>query len=119
MAKSIKVDQITAMQYKILEYLYVSQPVTPSNISECLHISMPNTSRELKKLQEGKLIERVADIEDRRKQYIRLSDNGQLLMNTSFSAIEQQFLERIEHISSADLEEVQRALMLLQTKVFY
>lgn len=118
LTRDVKEDAITSVQYKILEYLKVSQPVTPSDISECLHISMPNTSRELKKLQEKRLIEKRNNMDDRRKQYICLSNEGDMMMNKAFATIETRFFNRIQHASKEDLEEIEYALDILQRKVF-
>ncbi|WP_349654930.1 SMC-Scp complex subunit ScpB [Neobacillus sp. 114] len=77
--QNAKSDSITQVQYNILEYITVNQPVTLSDISDCQHISMPNTSREVKKLSEKNLIEKISDTLDRRKQYIRLSKDGEII----------------------------------------
>jgi MarR family transcriptional regulator, teicoplanin-associated locus regulator len=119
MTKDVKTDSITPVQYSILEYLAVSQPVTLSQISDCQHMSMPNTSRELKKLSEKNLCEKFAVSEDRRKQFIRLSPEGEAMMNQAFNSIEIRFLQRIKDASEEELEEIDRALDVLQSKVFY
>lgn len=119
MTKDVKLDAITPVQYKILEYIAVSQPVTLSEISDCMHMSMPNTSRELRKLSEKQLCEKIADDEDRRKQFIRLSPIGEAMMNEAFQGIGSRFAKRIEHISEDELKEIEHALDLLQRKVFY
>lgn len=118
-AKDVKSDAITPVQYSILEYLAVSQPVTLSQISECQHMSMPNTSRELKKLSEKNLCEKFGVAEDRRKQYIRLSKDGQAMMNEAFTSIAAHFQNRIKEASDEELEEIERALDILHTKLFY
>lgn len=118
LTKDIKPDDITPVQYSILEYIAVSQPVTLSQISDCKNISMPNTSRELKKLTEKNLCEKFDVAEDRRKQMIRLSDAGQAMMNGAFERIGERFLGRIKDSSTEELEEINRALDVLQSKVF-
>ena len=119
LTKNAKSDSISQVQYNILEYISVSQPVTPSEINDCQNMSMPNTSRELSKLSRKKLIEKINDTEDRRKQYIRLSDDGEAMMNEAFATIESRFLNRIENASQEDLEDMERAIDILQTKLFY
>ncbi|AMQ05697.1 MULTISPECIES: MarR family winged helix-turn-helix transcriptional regulator [Sporosarcina] len=119
LTKNTKSDSVTPVQYNILEYIAVSQPVTPSEISDCQHISMPNTSRELKKLSEKNLIEKSSDTEDRRKQYIRLSEDGETMMNESFACVEFRFLDRIQNASNEDLDAINQALDILQKKLFY
>ncbi|MEK4760661.1 MarR family transcriptional regulator [Viridibacillus sp. FSL E2-0187] len=120
LTKDAKSDSITPVQYNILESITVStEPVTPSEISDCLHLSMPNTSRELKKLIEKNLIEKVSDTKDRRKQYILLSKEGEAMMNETFKLVESRFLNRIKHASEENLEDINRALDVLQSKLFY
>ncbi|QED49874.1 MarR family winged helix-turn-helix transcriptional regulator [Cytobacillus dafuensis] len=119
LTQNAKSDSITQVQYNILEHITVSQPVTPSEISDCQYMSMPNTSRELRKLSEKGLIEKINDTEDRRKQYIRLSNDGETMMNEAFASIEARFLNRIQNASKEDLEDIERALDILQTKLFY
>lgn len=119
MTRDVRSEDITPLQYKMLEYIAISQPVTLSEISECMHISMPNTSRELRKLNEKQLCDKLTDKEDRRKQYIRLSEQGEMMMNEAFGRVESLFAERIAHVSEEELQEIERALDLLHSKVFY
>lgn len=119
LTQNAKSDSITPIQYNILEYVTVSQSVTPSEISDCLHMSMPNTSRELRKLIEKGLIEKIGDTVDRRKHYIRLSNEGETMMKEAFATIEYRFQARIQNASKEDLKEIDRALEILQTKLFF
>lgn len=119
MTKDIKSDAITPIQYSILEYLAVNQPVTLSEISDCQHMSLPNTSREIKKLCDKQLCEKFASAEDRRMQYIRLSEEGETMMNDAFKRIEARFLHRIQNASDEELEQIDHALDVLHSKVFY
>ncbi|WP_274308991.1 MarR family winged helix-turn-helix transcriptional regulator [Solibacillus daqui] len=119
LTKNAKPDSISQVQYNILEYIAVSQPVTPSEINDCQNMSMPNTSRELSKLNKKKLIEKINDSKDRRKQYIRLSHEGEAIMNEAFASIESHFLMRIQNASKEDLEDIERAIDTLQKKLFY
>ncbi|MDR6998946.1 MarR family transcriptional regulator [Neobacillus niacini] len=119
LTQNAKADSITPVQYNILEYITVSQPVSPSEISDCQHISLPNTSRELKKLEEKNLIKKFTDTEDRRKQYISLTKDGEKMMNEAFATIESRFLNRIENTSEEDLENINLALEILKEKLFY
>lgn len=117
--KDVKSEALTPLQYKILEYIAVSQPVTLSEISDCMQMSMPNTSRELKKLSEKGVCARITDPGDRRKQGITLSAAGEALMNESFQRIALRFEQRIQAITADERKEIERALDLLQQKVFY
>jgi len=118
LTQNVTVANITPLQYKILEYIKVSQPVTPTEISECQHMSLPNTSRELRKLQDQNLIEKWNDTEDRRKQYIRLSIEGDKMMEEAFACIEERFLQLIQHATQDDIKDIQHALSILEQKIF-
>jgi len=118
LTQNVTVANITPLQYKILEYIKVSQPVTPTEISECQHMSLPNTSRELRKLLDQNLIEKWNDTEDRRKQYIRLSIEGEKMMEAAFACIEERFLQLIQHATQEDIKDIQHALSILEQKVF-
>ena len=117
MTRDIPVGDLTPAQYKIMEYLMVSQPVTLSEISECIHMSMPNTSRELRKLTDKGLCEKVTDPQDRRKQLIRLSDQGSTLMEEIFRTVKERFAQRTAALSDAEKVQVEQALTLLRQKI--
>jgi MarR family transcriptional regulator, teicoplanin-associated locus regulator len=119
LTKDAKPNSISQVQYNILEFIAVSQPVTPSEINDCQNMSMSNTSRELSKLSEKKLIEKISDSKDRRKQFIRLSQDGEIVMKEAFAKIETRFQHRIRNASVEDLNEMERAIDFLQRKLFY
>ena len=118
MTKDVRPEAVTPVQYQILEYIAVSQPVTPSQISDCQHMSLPNTSREIKKLCEKRLCEKYADPEDRRKQYVRLTAEGKAMMAKVFQQIEARFRLRLQNAASQDLTDIGHAIDVLQSKVF-
>lgn len=117
--KDLKIDGVTPLQYGILQYIAISQPVTLSQISDCQHISMPNTSRELKKLYERGLCEKFEAPDDRRKQYIRLSPSGQAMMDEAFAHIRARLAERLRDATAEELADIERALGRLGSSVFY
>ncbi|MBB6672042.1 MarR family winged helix-turn-helix transcriptional regulator [Cohnella nanjingensis] len=117
--KDIRLDEITPLQYSMLEYIAVSQPVTLSDISDCLFMSMPNTSRELKKLSDKRLCEKLAVAGDRRKHAIRLSPQGQAMMDGVFGQMEARFMARTQDATPELLAEIEHALDVLQASVFY
>ncbi|MDN3017965.1 MarR family winged helix-turn-helix transcriptional regulator [Paenibacillus sp. BSR1-1] len=119
LTKNAKPDSISQVQYNILEFIAVNQPVTPSEINDCQNMSMSNTSRELSKLSEKKLIEKMIDSKDRRKQYVRLSQNGEVAMKEAFAVIETRFLNRIQNASKEDLIEIELAIDTLHKKLFH
>jgi len=118
LTRGVKSEDVTPVQYKILEYMIFSQPVTPSEIAECVDLSLPNTSRELRKLTEKGLCEKATDDADRRRQLFRLSADGQTMMGRVFAQAQQGFEQRIAGLTEKELQELEGALELLQKKVF-
>jgi len=119
LTKNSRPTDITAVQYSIMEYIYVNQSATLSEISDCLHISMPNTSREIKKLTEKGLLKKTENKEDRRKQSISCTIKGQKKLETVFAEIEANFHYRIKDMSDNELEKVQEAIELLEKRIFF
>lgn len=118
LTKDVRSEAVTQAQYKILEYISIKQPLTLSDISSCMHMSLPNTSRELRKLTEKGLCRKITDQEDRRKQLFRLSEAGEEMMGQAFQRIEERFAALIGGIGDRELEEIGQALKLLQERVF-
>ncbi|MEK0316796.1 MarR family winged helix-turn-helix transcriptional regulator [Cohnella sp. 56] len=118
MTKDMPMQGLTPLQYEIMEFLSVEQPITLSQISECKGISMPNTSREIKKLTELGLCEKIEDATDRRKQHIRLSAQGEARMAEAFAFMRSRFMDRIEGVADDELSEVSRSIERLQATIF-
>lgn len=118
MKKSLPLHGLTAQQYEIMEYLAIEQPLTPSRISECKGISLPNTSRELRKLIEKGLCEKYDDPTDRRKQYIRLSAAGEKYMAEAFAHLQTELWRLLEGTDSEELDRMSAAMAILQATVF-
>lgn len=116
--KGFSIEDITPAQYGILEFIAVSQPVTVSEISECKDMSMPNTSRELKKLSDKSLCLKYDAEEDKRKQYVRLAPKGEELMGNAFAHMEDWMGERIRGLPSEELEQLSQAMELLRSTIF-
>ncbi|MGM7682283.1 MarR family transcriptional regulator [Cytobacillus sp. Hm23] len=119
LSKDEKPQNITSVQYDMLVLIALKKRTSPSQISDCLHISMPNVSRELKKLGEHNLIKRSSDIEDRRKQYISLSREGEILIEEIYNRILIKFNNRIKNPSQKELEEIDGAVDVLQKYVYF
>ncbi|WP_168118718.1 MarR family transcriptional regulator [Paenibacillus sp. HB172176] len=118
LTRNMPMDGLTPLQYEILEYLSVQQPITLSELSECKGISMPNMSREIRKLTEKGLCEKIDDPEDRRKQHIRLSESGENRIAQSFAYMRELVMQRFEGMSEDELSSVSKAMEILGTTMF-
>lgn len=115
--KDMPMTDITPLQYEILEFLVVKPPQTLSQISECKGLSMPNASREIRRLTELGLCEKIEDATDRRKQYIRLSALGQERMGAAFAHMKRLFLERTEEVTDEEWARISEAIGVLAATV--
>ena len=118
LSKNIPIEYLTPAQYGILELVAFDQPVTLSEISDCRDMSMPNASRELKKLLDKELCIKYSAPEDRRKQYICLSPQGEQLMEGVLAHIGGQVSERLKGADGEQLRQISSAMELLQKTVF-
>ncbi|MCM2990815.1 MarR family transcriptional regulator [Bacillus safensis] len=114
----VKPLELTALQYLILEQLAVSEPLTPSEIADCQHMSLPNVSRELKKLHEKQFIDREEDRVDKRKHIIMLSDKGRACMNEAFQHIERMLIDSLSPSDTEQMDDIVQALRLLNQTIF-
>ena len=116
--KDVKPAEISQLQYKMLELLFLDGPLTPSKLNDCLHLTLLNTSRELAKLTEKGLIERTIDERDRRKQSLQLSAAGRNMMMKAFALVEERLAMKLEDVTREEYEALSNAMALLQAKVF-
>ncbi|KPN15953.1 transcriptional regulator [Bacillus australimaris] len=114
----VKPPELTTLQYLILEQLAVSEPLTPSEIADCQHMSLPNVSRELKKLYEKQFIDKEEDRDDKRKQVIMLSDKGRTCMNEAFQHIERMIIDSLSPSDIEQMDDIVQALRLLNQTIF-
>ncbi len=118
MVKEGKPDSVTPLQHSILNYLFFVEKVTASQIADCLSISLPNTSRELKKLFQKELLEKEVCVTDRRKFSLRLSKKVYKRQDLSFTKIEHGFWEQMGDLSIEEMKEMQLAMKVLSNKIF-
>ena len=114
----VKPSDLTTLQYLILEQLAVSEPLTPSQIADCQHMSLPNVSRELKKLLEKQFIDRQEDQDDKRKHVIMLSEKGRACMNEAFQHIESMLIGSLSPSDIEQMDDIVQALRLLNQTIF-
>jgi len=115
--EEIKPEGITSVQFTILQYLSDGQRITLSQISCCLGTSVPNTSREVKKLFEKSLIQKIPDEHDKRASLISLSPTGAELMNAAFTRLKKNIAVKYAHLESGEIDEVIMALALISEKL--
>lgn len=84
---------ITEQQWRVLRVLQEDGPMEPTRIAEQACLLLPSLTRILQKLDEKRLILRIKDPQDRRKQIVRITLRGTDLiaanLETSLEIMEQ------------------------------
>lgn len=111
--------ELTTIQYNIVEYLFFKEGVTLSDVSACMYLSMPNASREVRKLADKGYVVKRQDKEDKRKHTILLSDDGRQLMSETFAKICHKSDARYRDLSDTEKGELIQAMALLKEKLFF
>ena len=117
--KDARSNKITPQQHSILEYIFFNKAVTTSQVADCLNISLPNASRELKKLSGLEFTVKEANEKDRRKTTISLSEPGQNLMLRTFERIQKNFWEQAGQLSEDEMRSIMSSMNILEKKVFF
>ncbi len=118
LTKDARSNKVTPQQHSILEYVFFSNEVTTSQVADCLNISLPNASRELKKLFKLDLIVKESNAKDRRKTTISLSEPGQHLMLSTFERIQESFWKQAGVLSEDEMKSIVSSMDVLKKKVF-
>lgn len=117
-------DETTPIQYKIIEYLYfkemsgASTQSTLSDISACMYLSMPNASREVKKLMSKGFLDKSTDDNDRRIQRIYLSKSGKELMDISVSMTFEKANQRYKSLTTEQQQAMISHMEILRKTLF-
>lgn len=118
LTKDARSNKITPQQHSILEYIFFSNEVTTSQVADCLNISLPNASRELKKLFKLNLIVKESNVKDRRKTTISLSEPGQNIMLLTFERIQKNFWMQAGELSEDEMKSIISSMDVLEKRVF-
>lgn len=110
LTENLEFDGITRVQFNVLQHVATEQPVTLSQICYCQNMSMPNASREIKKLAERGFLYKDTDEKDRRVNYIRLTETGTKLMNAVSDCMEERFFNSISNMPQNDILKLKESL---------
>jgi len=116
--RDLKPEYLTQIQYNIMEYLFMHDGVSMGPLAECLYLSLPNASREVKKLVQLELLYKKSSESDKRVTNIFLTDTGRQLMTESFSKIMTGINERYSDLTDDELKTLAQCIRLLKDKLF-
>ncbi|GAA4778741.1 hypothetical protein GCM10023231_01620 [Olivibacter ginsenosidimutans] len=97
---------ITATHYNLVEYIYRKGKTTGKKLAADFGISAPAISKQVKFLLENDLLYQEQSDEDRRIFYLKATDKGKLLINTSESFRGQVTKQASTVLSKKELEDL-------------
>lgn len=103
--KGMKPDDVTQGQLDIMEYIFFNGDASLSHLSDCLYLSMPNASREVKKLTEKGYLDKQYNETDKRTHRIVLSERGNQLMQGLLDSYNERIKARYAHLEEKDEDE--------------
>lgn len=118
LTKKSRADNLTSIQYNILEYLYFNDGKGLSKLADCMYLSLPNASREVKKLNNVSLLKKIQDTNDKRKTYIYLTDEGKELMDKCFSTMTSHLEGKLKNLTEKDQIELEQNMINIMSKLF-
>lgn len=111
-------EEITALQYNLMQILYFSGTTNLSGLSHCLNINLPNSSREVKKLTTLGFIEKRNSHEDKRKTDLSLTDRGVHKIESSLEKMKERFFSESHDWSSDRIERCIKSIDILEKELF-
>lgn len=111
--------ELSPSQHTILQVLGLNGSKSLGSISSCVGMNLPNTSREVKKLQELGLVTKKKSVKDKRITEIDLSEKGMEWVFRSFARLEEEFFaQNANQWDESAREECARALQTLNKLLF-
>jgi DNA-binding MarR family transcriptional regulator len=103
--------QLSLTQLKALHVLQARGEVSVKQLGECLHLSLPASSRAVDGLVNRGLVERFECAADRRSRLVRLADPGRGVLERVTQARLAGFGQFVETLEDADRDALARALV--------
>lgn len=102
---------LTPMQLMILQVLAGEPRLTASELSGQVSLSAATLSGMLERLEEGGLLHRQRDDQDRRRQWLLLSERGRELVKQAPSLLPPEFRQRFAELSDWERFSITAALL--------
>lgn len=109
------IQNVTAVQFKILLCLSFNQSMTPSEMSTDIGVDSAAITRTLDRLEKKELIQRVRSISDRRQIHIILSPKGELFAQQIPTIVSEITKTLTKGLTPAEAELFQQLLVKILT----
>lgn len=103
-------EGVSPLQYRILQYLLVGGPSGLSQLALCMDMSLPNCSREVRKLTESGYLQKDEGEGDRRRILIALSPAGSALVTAVFAHMQSVLAKRVGTLPASSRAQLIEAL---------
>jgi DNA-binding MarR family transcriptional regulator len=110
---------LTNLQRDILTILDLSGKKNLSALSECMHMNMPNCSREVKKLVQYGYIQKEGSCLDKRVIELSLTDSGRDVVEGLMERMKEIYFRKAGEWDSHRTERVQAALEVLEKDLLF
>jgi DNA-binding MarR family transcriptional regulator len=111
-------DEVTALQFDLMQILYFTGQKNLSGLSHCLNINLPNCSREVKKLTNLGFIEKNSSVEDRRKTELSLSGIGAKKVESFLEEMKSRFFDQSTDWNADRIERCISSIDILEQEIF-
>lgn len=101
-SKDHKPENITLLQYNLLEYLYLNDGVSLKKICSHMSMSIGSTRREISKLIDLGYIHKEKDIDDKRLIKLYINRKGKLLLDECFFQFVKDVNKKYEYLSEEE-----------------
>ncbi len=112
-SKNLSVHQVTAEQWNILASLWQNNGQSQQSLADTADKNKASVTHLIDNLEKRKLVERRADIEDRRNKNIFLTKEGEELQESLSKIVKKTTRQATEGIDKKDLKAVRKALKII------
>lgn len=117
LSKDHKPENITALEYNLLEYLYLNDGIALKKISAYFDINPRRISRTLKKLVEKAYVIKVKDASDKRQVNCYLTKKGKLILDECFFQFIKDINQKYDHISDQEQNYLSESMTYILKKL--
>ncbi len=112
--QSVQPRELTPLQWEMLQVVAAAGETSLSQICDCTKQSLPNGSRELKKLVLGGWVQKHQSPWDRRESVLSLSPSGGALVHQAYGQLKETLRQHLADRSSQEWQELAQALWVVQ-----
>lgn len=111
-------EEVTSLQFDLLQILYYSGPKNLSGLSHCMNINLPNSSREVKKLTTLGFIQKESPPDDKRKTELSLTQKGTRKVEGFMREMKTSFFDTNKDWSPERIKRCIDAMDILEQELF-